>query len=179
MKILRDPKPEERFVISSRPLNADKRYPRLNVIGLGMNELSLGQEGEIVLRGHVDRLVDGSILWTNVSLRNSFIHSEHLLTRRLPALCSKLGELAVSSVVPEDGVDPQTSLGLQAFSWEGLVVHPVLRARGLHPRTTLVRSEISLPGPWHGLTETFTQMIHAVWKPSEQMSACPILTNDL
>ena len=75
MKILRDPKPEERFVISSRPLNTDKRYPRLNVIGLGMSELSLGQEGEIVLRGHVDRLIDGSILWTNVSLRNSFAHN--------------------------------------------------------------------------------------------------------
>lgn len=75
MKIVRDPKPEERFVISPRPLNADKRYPRLNVIGLGMNELSLGQEGETVLRGHVDRLVDGSILWTNVSLRNSFIRT--------------------------------------------------------------------------------------------------------
>jgi len=70
MKISRDPKPEERFVISSRPLNADKRYPRLNVVGLGMNELSLGQEGEIVLRGHVDRLVDGSILWTNLSAPN-------------------------------------------------------------------------------------------------------------
>lgn len=71
MKILRDPKPEERFVISRRPLNADERYPRLNVVGLGMNELSLGQEGETVLRGHVDRLVDGSILWTNVSQSDS------------------------------------------------------------------------------------------------------------
>ena len=79
MKIVRDPKPEERFVISPLPLNADKRYPRLNVIGLGMSELSLGQEGETVLRGHVDRLVDGSILWTNVSL--SFIHPHHLLTK--------------------------------------------------------------------------------------------------
>ena len=73
MKIVRDPELEEQFLVSPRPLNADKRYPRLNVIGLGMNELSLGQEGETVLRGHVDRLVDGSILWTNVSLRNSFI----------------------------------------------------------------------------------------------------------
>ena len=75
MKIVRDPAPEERFVISSRPLNADKRYPRLNVIGLGMSELSLGSEGETVLRGHVDRLVDGSILWTNVSLPNPFVRS--------------------------------------------------------------------------------------------------------
>ena len=74
MKIVRDPKPEERFVISTRPLNADKRYPRLNVIGLGMSELSLGSEGETVLRGHVDRLVDGSILWTNVSPSNLFPH---------------------------------------------------------------------------------------------------------
>jgi len=72
MKIVRDPKPEERFVISTRPLNADNRYPRLNVIGLGMSELSLGSEGETVLRGHVDRLVDGSILWTNVCLSDSF-----------------------------------------------------------------------------------------------------------
>lgn len=75
MKIVRDPKPEERFTISSRPLNADKRYPRLNVIGLGMNELSPGEEGETVFRGHVDRLVDGSILWTNVSLCYSFIRT--------------------------------------------------------------------------------------------------------
>lgn len=73
MKIVRDPKPEELFVINPRPPNADERYPRLNVVGLGMNELSLGSEGETVLRGHVDRLVDGSILWTNVSLPNSFI----------------------------------------------------------------------------------------------------------
>ena len=72
MKIVRDPKPEERFVISHRPLNADDSYPRLNVIGLGMNELSLGREGETVLRGHVDRLADGSILWTNVSSSRSF-----------------------------------------------------------------------------------------------------------
>jgi len=77
MKIVRDPKPEERFVISTRPLNADKRYPRLNVIGLGMSELSLGSEGETVLRGHVDRLVDGSILWTNVSPSHSFAHSDY------------------------------------------------------------------------------------------------------
>ena len=70
MKIVRDPKAGEQFVISRRPLNADKRYPRLDVIGLGMSELSLGSEGETVLRGHVDRLVDGSILWTNVSLSN-------------------------------------------------------------------------------------------------------------
>jgi hypothetical protein len=75
MKIIRDPKPKERFVISPRPLNADKRYPRLNVIGLGMSELSLGQEGETILRGHVDRLVDGSVLWTNVSLCYSFIRT--------------------------------------------------------------------------------------------------------
>lgn len=75
MKILRNPRSEERFVISPPPLNADKRFPRLNVIGLGMSELSLGQEGETVLRGHVDRLVDGSILWTNVSPYNSFICS--------------------------------------------------------------------------------------------------------
>lgn len=71
MKIVRDPKPDERFIISRRPLNADDRYPRLNVIGLGMGELSLGQEGEIILRGHVDRLVDGSILWTNVRSSSS------------------------------------------------------------------------------------------------------------
>lgn len=70
MKIVRDPKPEELFVISSRPLNSDQRYPRLNVIGLGMSESSLGSEGETVLRGHVDMLVDGSILWTNVSVSN-------------------------------------------------------------------------------------------------------------
>jgi len=75
MKIVRDPKPEERFVISPRPLNADKRYPRLNIIGLGMSELSLGQEGETVLRGHVDRLVDGSVLWTNVGLFYSFVRT--------------------------------------------------------------------------------------------------------
>jgi len=75
MRIVRDPRPEERFVISPRPLNADMRYPRLNVVGLGMSELSLGSEGETVLRGHVDRLVDGSILWTNVSICNSFIRS--------------------------------------------------------------------------------------------------------
>lgn len=74
MKIMRDPKPEERFEISQRPFNADRLYPRLDVIGLGMSELSLGSEGETVLRGHVDRLVDGSILWTNVSLSNSPIH---------------------------------------------------------------------------------------------------------
>lgn len=73
MKIVRDPKPEERFVINHRPVNADKRYPRINFIGLGMSELSLGQEGETVLRGHVDRLIDGSILWTNVSSSHSFI----------------------------------------------------------------------------------------------------------
>jgi len=79
MKIVRDPEPEERFVITPRPLNADKRYPRLNVVGLGMSELSLGPEGETVLRGHVDRLADGSVLWTNVGLRYSFIH--HLLTK--------------------------------------------------------------------------------------------------
>lgn len=70
MKIVRDPEPEERFVISHRPLNADERYPRLNVIGLGTKGLSLGPEGRTVLRGHVDRLVDGSILWTNLSALN-------------------------------------------------------------------------------------------------------------
>ena len=75
MKIVRDPKPEERFVISPRPLNADKRYPRLNIIGLGMSELSLGQEGETVLRGHVDRLVDGSVLWTNVGSCHPFVRT--------------------------------------------------------------------------------------------------------
>ena len=72
MKIVRDPKPEERFVINRRPINADERYPRLNVIGLGMTELSLGQEGETVLRGHVDKLIDGSVLWTNVSPSDPF-----------------------------------------------------------------------------------------------------------
>ena len=71
MRIVRDPKPEERFVISHRPLNADEDYPRLNVVGLGMNRLSPGQEGETVLRGHVDRLADGSILWTKVSSTGS------------------------------------------------------------------------------------------------------------
>ena len=75
MKIVRDSKPEERFVISPRPINADKRYPRLNFVGLGMSELSLGSEGDTVLRGHVDRLVDGSILWTNVSPSDSFARS--------------------------------------------------------------------------------------------------------
>lgn len=75
MKIVRNPKPEEWFVVSSKPPNADNRYPRLNVIGLGMSELSLGREGETVLRGHVDRLIDGSILWTNVSLCDSLIRS--------------------------------------------------------------------------------------------------------
>ncbi|KAF9786022.1 hypothetical protein BJ322DRAFT_760528 [Thelephora terrestris] len=70
MKIVRDLKPEEHFVISRRPLNADKRHPRLDFIGFGMSELSLGPEGQTALRGHVDRLVDGSILWTSLSAPN-------------------------------------------------------------------------------------------------------------
>ena len=81
-----------------------------------------------------------------------FICPEHLLTQWWPALCSALGELVVSSVVPCDGIGPETqktSLGLQDSSWEGLVAHPVWWARGPHPHTTLVRSKISLPGPWH------------------------------
>ena len=73
MKLVRDPNPEELFVISPRPLNADNRYPRLNVIGLDMSESSLVSEGETVHRGHFDRLVDGSILWTNVSLSVSSV----------------------------------------------------------------------------------------------------------
>ena len=81
MKIVRDPEPNERFVISRRPLNADKRYPRLNVIGLGTNGFSLGREGETVLRGHVDRLIDGSILWTNVISFSPFTQSAFLPNR--------------------------------------------------------------------------------------------------
>ena len=37
------------------------------------------------------------------------------------------------------------SPGSQDSNWEGLAVHPVLWARGPHPHTTLVRSEIIFP----------------------------------
>jgi len=44
----------------------------------------------------------------------------------------------------------QTFIGSQGFNWEGLAVHLALLARGLRLHTTLVRSEIMLPGWGHG-----------------------------